>query len=83
MGVVIQDKLSPEINIDKIFGDTFRVVRNIWMAFHFLDKDMMRKNYNYNKMTKTRIYRSSMVPAQEKGYIEIQKNTENLPKLLC
>ena len=83
MGVVIQDKLSPEINIDKIFGDTFRVVRNISMAFHFLDKDMMRKNYNYNKMTKTRIYRSSMVPAQEKGYIEIQKNTENLPKLLC
>ena len=43
LGVVIQDKLSPEKHIDQIFGDTFMMLRNIWIAFHFLDKDMMRK----------------------------------------
>ena len=28
----------------KYFGDAFSMLRNIWMAFHFLDKGMMRKN---------------------------------------
>ena len=40
--VLIQDNLSPEKHINRIFGDTFRMLRNIRMAFHFLDKDMMR-----------------------------------------
>ena len=35
--VVIHNNLSAEKHIDIILGDTFR------MAFHFLDKDMMRK----------------------------------------
>ena len=43
LGVVIQDNLSPENYIDRTFGDTFKMLRNIWMTFHFLDKDMMRK----------------------------------------
>ena len=43
LGVVIQDNLSPEKHIDRIFGDTFRMLRNIWMAFHFLNRDMMGK----------------------------------------
>ena len=29
--------------IDRIFGDTFRMLRNIWMTFHYLNKDKMRK----------------------------------------
>ena len=41
--VVIQDNLSSEKLINRIFGDTFRMLRNIRMAFHFLDKDIMRK----------------------------------------
>ena len=41
--MVIQDSLSPEKHINRIFGDTFRMLRNIRMAFHLLDKDMMRK----------------------------------------
>ena len=44
--IVIQDNLSAEEHIDKIFGDTFRMLRNIRMAFHFLDNDMMRKKKN-------------------------------------
>ena len=43
LGVVIQDNLSPKKHIDRIFGDTFGMLRNIWLAFHYLDKDMMRK----------------------------------------
>ena len=35
--VVIQDNLSPDKQIDRIFGDTFMLLRNIQMAFHFLD----------------------------------------------
>ena len=40
--MIIQDNFSPEKH--RIFGDTFRMLRNIQMTFHFLDKDMMRKN---------------------------------------
>ena len=40
--VVIQDNLSPEKHINRIFGDTFMMLRNIRMGFHFLDKDMMK-----------------------------------------
>ena len=43
LGVVIQENLSPEKHINRIFGDTFMMLRNMRMAFHFLDKAMMRK----------------------------------------
>ena len=43
LGVVIQDNLSPQKHIDRIFGDTFRMLKNIRMGFYFLGKDMMRK----------------------------------------
>ena len=42
LGVVIQDNLSPEKHIDKIFGDTFKMLRILLMAFLFLDKDMRK-----------------------------------------
>ena len=46
--------------MNKIFADTFMMLRNIWMTFHFLDKDMMQKiittmirsNPNWNKKQK-------------------------------
>ena len=41
--MVIQDNLSPEKHINRVFGDTFMMLRNIWLFFQFLDKDMMRK----------------------------------------
>ena len=45
------------------------------MAFHFLDKVMMRK-YNHNDQTKTGICKSNVVPIKEKPCVEIRKNTE-------
>ena len=38
VGVVMQDNLSPEKLIHKIFGDTSIMLRNTQMAFHFLDQ---------------------------------------------
>ena len=43
MGVIIQDNLLPEKHINRVIGDTFMMLRNIQIAFRFLDKDMMRK----------------------------------------
>ena len=40
--MVIQDNLASEKLIDRIFGDTSMILRNIWMAFHFLDKNMKK-----------------------------------------
>ena len=41
MAEPIQDIIEKHIN--RIFGDIFRMLRNIRMAYHFLDKDMNRK----------------------------------------
>lgn len=41
LGVVIEDNLSPEKH--KIFWDTHRLFKNTSVAFHFLDKDMIKK----------------------------------------
>ena len=43
LGVTIQDNLQPEKHIERIFRDTYRMLRNIGVAFHYMDKDMMRK----------------------------------------
>ena len=64
--------LSPEKHINRISGDTFMMLRNIQMCFHFLDKDD-EKNDNYNDQTKTGIYGIRT----RKSSIEIRKNTEN------
>ena len=42
LGVVIQDILSPEQHINQIFGSTYRTLTNIGVAFHYMDKDMMK-----------------------------------------
>ena len=36
--VVIQDNLSPEKYVYRIFSDTLRMLRNIQITFHFIDK---------------------------------------------
>ena len=41
--MVIQDTLSPERHINKLFGSTYRMLTNIRVVFHYMDKDMMRR----------------------------------------
>ena len=41
--MVIQDTLSPERHINQIFGSTYRTLINIRVAFHYMDKEMMKK----------------------------------------
>ena len=43
LGVTIQDTLSPEKHIDRIFGNTYSMLVNIKVAFTYMDGDMMRK----------------------------------------
>ena len=42
LGVVIQDTLNPKQNINKLFGSTYRMLANIRVAFHYMDKNMMK-----------------------------------------
>ena len=43
LGMVMQDNLSPEKHINKIFGETYNMLRNIRVAFHYMCKEMMKK----------------------------------------
>ena len=43
LGVVIQDTLSPEWHINHLFGSKYRTLTNIRVAYHYMDKDMMKK----------------------------------------
>ncbi|XP_050692945.1 uncharacterized protein LOC126983856 [Eriocheir sinensis] len=43
LGVIMQDYVQPGSHINWIFGDTYNMVRNIGIAFHYMDKEMMKK----------------------------------------
>ena len=43
LGISIQDNLSPERHINKLFGESYKMLQNIGMAFHYMNKDMMKK----------------------------------------
>ena len=41
--IVMLDNICPEKHINKIFGETYNMLRNIKVAFHYMDKEMMKK----------------------------------------
>ncbi len=43
LGVTMQDTLSPEKHINKLFGETCRMIQNIRVSFHYMDKETMKK----------------------------------------
>ena len=43
LGVWITDNLSPEKYINEITGDTYQLLKNIRMAFKYLDEEMIKK----------------------------------------
>ena len=43
LGVIVKDSLSPEQHINGICGSTHRMLSNIRVAIHYMDKDMMKK----------------------------------------
>ena len=43
LGVTVYDILSPEKHINRIVGESYNLLRNIKVAFHYSDEDMMRK----------------------------------------
>jgi len=43
LGVIIQDNLSPDKHINKIVRETYSLLKNIRVAFHYLDEEMVKK----------------------------------------
>ncbi len=43
LGVIVQNNLSPEKHINKIFGKTYNMFQNIGFLFHYLYEGMMKK----------------------------------------
>ena len=43
LGVLIQDNLQLDKHMKQIFDSTFRILSNIRVAFHYMDKEMMNK----------------------------------------
>ena len=68
LGLIIQDNLSPEKHINKIFGDTFMMLRNILTAFHLPDDEMIRPKLEYTEV---------IWSPHKKKRVKIRKNTEN------
>ena len=43
LGVTIQNNLSPEKHINRIFGKTYSMLQSIGLSFNYLDENMMKK----------------------------------------
>ena len=43
LGVTVQSNIQSESHIDRIFRETYNVIKNIGLAFQYMDKEMMRK----------------------------------------
>ena len=43
LGVTVQSDIQSESHIDRIYRETYNVIKNIGLSFHYMDKEMMRK----------------------------------------
>ena len=43
LGVLITKEMSPNKHINKIVGETYNLLRNITIAFTYIDEDMVKK----------------------------------------
>ena len=43
LGVIMQGDSQPESHINKIFRETYNLIRNIGLAFHYMDGEIMKK----------------------------------------
>ena len=59
--VIIQENLNPEKIISMIFGLSYKILTNIRVAFHYIDKDVMKKNHHNHDTPKAGICSSGMV----------------------
>ena len=40
LGVIVQNNLSPEKHINRIFGKTYNMLQSIGLSFNYLDENM-------------------------------------------
>ena len=43
LGVIVMDDMSPRRHVNKIVGETYNLLKNIRVAFSYIDEDMMKK----------------------------------------
>lgn len=43
LGIIIQDKISPEKHTDMVSGGTCRLLMNIKVTINYMDKEMLRE----------------------------------------
>ncbi len=67
LGVIITDNLSFGKHINKIIGETYKL-KNIKIAFSYIDEDMIKKKNDNNNMSKIEVCSISVVAKLEKGY---------------
>ncbi len=62
-------------HINKIIGETYNLLRNIKIAFSYIDEDMIKTDNN-DDMSKIGVRSISVVAKFEKGYKKVRKNPE-------
>ena len=76
----MQDTLSLERHIIQLFGSTYRMVTNIRVAFHYMDKDMMKKILTSMVLPKLEYAAVVWSPNAKKGYKETRKDPKSSHK---
>ena len=61
LGVTIVDNISPEKLIIRIIGNTQELLRNIKVAFTYIDEDIIKKNASNSNTPKIKMCSFSMV----------------------
>ena len=61
LGVIMEENLNLYKYMTKIFGLSYRTFTYITVAFHYMDKDMIKKNHHKHVKPKAGICSSGMV----------------------
>ena len=70
-----------EKHIDSITGNAYELLRNIKVAFTYINEGMIKKADNDSKMLQIRICSYSMVTEQKEAHKETRKNTKGSNKV--
>ncbi|MPC77704.1 hypothetical protein E2C01_072166 [Portunus trituberculatus] len=82
LGVIIQENLSPDKHISKIFELSYKMLTSMRVAFCYMDKDMMKKNHYKHDTPKAGICSSGMMVPELKDLTnEEQLKEMGLPTL--
>lgn len=73
--VVIEDTLSPEWHTSTIFESTYKMLSILRMAFHYMGKNMMEKNYSYFATSQAGTCSSGVVATYEERHQKVRRDS--------